>query len=187
MSLRTDLLIHKKKTIESFTLAKADISNINARLDNLDLMLKSIESRISSLFNDLTTTRAVSDKCNSDLNAQQFVLNDLREKFGSIDSESKTLSTAVSKNAKSIEKIEQKLKSESSGNRKLASSLKSLLKETEKLKKTMITRKDINDLKKSLKPDVTKLKKTTTMKSVGAGKKAAVKTTVKTIESTVKP
>ncbi len=71
MGLRKDFLAHKSKTMESFNLVSADISNINLNLVNLRTMLASVEDRISDFSGKIQKLNEALDKCGADIMLQR--------------------------------------------------------------------------------------------------------------------
>ena len=155
MGLRRDFLIHKRKTVESFTFVKADISSINLNIEHIKNVLASIESRISGIENDASSLRVSIEKCSSDINLQKnnslilwsrienidksigsavATVYSFKDKIDGIISKNQQMSSSISKNNESIKNISLRLSKQSLATRKLNSALRLSQKENQKLK-----------------------------------------------------
>lgn len=94
MGLRKDFLIHKRKTVESFRLVRADISSININIEHIRNMLSSMESRVSTLGNEVSSMHKALDKCSADINMQQNNNLNIQSRIEDIN---KSISSAVAK------------------------------------------------------------------------------------------
>ena len=70
MGLRKDFLVHKRKTVESFRFVKADVSSLNANVENIKNMLVHADSRISALETEAYNLKSLIDKCLYNIDAQ---------------------------------------------------------------------------------------------------------------------
>ncbi len=62
MSLRSDFVVHKKKTVESFQLVRIDISNLNNNQESLRASLSAVELRLASLDSAMSEVKSSIDK-----------------------------------------------------------------------------------------------------------------------------
>ena len=85
MGLRKDFLIHKRRTIESFRFARADITAINVNVEQLKNTLSSVESGISNIGSEISNLKNALDKCSSDINLQQISSLNVISKIDSIN------------------------------------------------------------------------------------------------------
>ena len=145
MGLRKDFSVHKRKTIESFELVKADISGISLEIESLKNIIASFGSRISAIDNELlnlsrnasSNNLSISskiDRRSSSMSDAIAAVNTLRNGINIISSNYQRMSKNMSGNKNSIKKLELKSKAESLRAGKLGYSLKKSQKETKKLK-----------------------------------------------------
>ena len=62
MSLRKDFLVHRRKTAESFRFVRADVSGIMINIEHIKNMLLALESKTSSLDNNIADLKNTLDK-----------------------------------------------------------------------------------------------------------------------------
>ena len=161
LGLRKDFLIHRKKTIDSFQMVRADVTSISLSLETIKNMLSSIESRISGLESEALGMRQSLERCSSGISMQQAEslsiqskiegingsiqnavakVNSFKGRVGSLVSKSQQISRAVSKNSNSIKKMLPRLRKQSLQARKLKSALRVSQEEAKKLR-NLINRK----------------------------------------------
>jgi len=111
MGLRKDFLAHKNKTMESFNLVSADISNINMNLVSLRTMLASVEGRISDFSGKIQKLNEALDKCGSDIALQRSnevvvtsTINDINSSISEISENLKSYETTLSGRLGAFEK-----------------------------------------------------------------------------------
>lgn len=155
MGLRQDFLIHKRKTVESFRLVRADISLVNINAERTRNILSSIESRISAFDDVLLDLRKSLDKFSADINIHQnnslnvqskveyisksivdavAVVNSLKNRINKLISKNQRISKNISSHSKSIKKLLLRSKSQTLKNRQLGSALSNSQEEIKNLK-----------------------------------------------------
>src|SRR3989338_1540535 len=156
MGLRKDFLIHKQRTIESFMLARADISGINVNIDHIRNSLASIELKLSSFDNEILSVKKIVDDCISDISMQRSgtlaiqskideignsingtvsTVGSIRERLNGIFSQNQKISKSISEHKSLINNLTSKISSQSASNRKLNTKLKNFDLEIKKVKK----------------------------------------------------
>ena len=125
MLLRKEFLIHRKKTVDAFSLVSADISNIHISLTNLKNLIESMDSRISELGNGMHGLRASVDRCISDINFQKsndlVTTSTIRDVNTSITEINGKLNSSANSISNRINSVEDKLGDFISNNKNLSS------------------------------------------------------------------
>lgn len=177
MGLRKDFLIHKAKTIESFLLARADISSINNSMEHLKIHVSSVESRILVIDNEVLNLRKLLDKCISDLSMQQMGNLSLMTK---IDSVSKSIGEMADNIGSFRNKVDNILSKNSGLSRQINSQNNSIKKLLPKSSKQSLEIRKLNSALKKSQQDIKKLR------NLMDRKLKTAKRADKEIESTVK-
>ena len=152
MGLRKDFLAHRNKTMESFNLVSADISNINLNLVNLRTMLASVEDRISDFSGKIQKLNDTLDKCGADISLQRSneavvtsTINDMNDSISEINESLKLHEKTLSGRLSSFE---ERLDDFASGSKvvsqKVASNTDSLKKLLPRSKSQSIQGKKMN-------------------------------------------
>lgn len=116
MGLRKDFSAHKRKTVESFALVRADISAISASIEQLKNRLSFIESETSMANSSILSLSNSVDKCSLSIKAQQSSSFNLQSKIehtnksianaiATISSLNKSLDSVLSKYQKISERV----------------------------------------------------------------------------------
>ncbi|MBI2647453.1 hypothetical protein HYW99_03165 [Candidatus Woesearchaeota archaeon] len=97
MGLRRDLVLHQKRTIESFRYVKEDISNLDAKIENLRNRLNSFDEGIISINNQLGSIQLSSEKCLSNINLQETTNKNFEAKIESTKEHLRNLDKEIKK------------------------------------------------------------------------------------------
>lgn len=97
MGLRKDFLVHKRKTVESFELVKADISSLNASIGNLGNTLALLDSRVNILSNEASLMRAAIDESRITYHNALSRIEDIRNSVDSIAATISSFKNIISK------------------------------------------------------------------------------------------
>ena len=148
MGIRKEFLVHKGKTVDAFSFVRADISSINANIEDIRNALVSMESRISVLDSQSSGLRTAIDRQqdnNSELqlkidkiavsvSAIASSVNSFRSNINGLVSNGQQMAKIASGNTGSIKKLFSISKAESIKNKQLASALKKSWQEIKKVK-----------------------------------------------------
>lgn len=148
MTIRRDFLIHRRKTVESFQLVRTDISSINTNIEHIKNTLASMELKISTFDNEhivldrfqknIEDFESKIDIINKSFEETKTGLNSLKEDIDNIMPENQDISSGLSKNSRSINKILSRIKTQTAKNRKLGSSVRKSQEEIDRLKKKVL-------------------------------------------------
>lgn len=186
LGIRKDFNVHKRKTVESFGLVRADISSINANIEQIRNSLASVEARIITLGTDIGGLRNSIDRCSSDINAHETAHSDMNSKIESIDESiggiNESISTAVAKiasfksrvdsiasrngtllrglsgNSQAIKRVLPRLNKQSLKTRKIGSDLRKARGEIEKSKRRHAKARKLAPVVRESQDQITKVK-----------------------------
>ncbi len=105
LGLRKDFSAHKRKTVESFALVRADISAISASIEQLKNRLSFIESETSMANSSISGLRNSIDKCSFSIKAQQSSSFNLQSKIEHIDKSIANAIATISSLNKSLDSV----------------------------------------------------------------------------------
>lgn len=71
LGLRHEFSMHRRKTVESFSLVRGDISAVYNIINTIKNSLSSLEFKLSAIETEGSSLRSAIEKCNSDINLQQ--------------------------------------------------------------------------------------------------------------------
>ena len=199
-------MVHKKKTIESFGLVRADISSISNSIEHFKNILSALESRISTLDNQVLELRKAIDKNTSEIRIQYnyniniqskieninksvsnifTTINSFKNNINKLISNNQQSSKDITINKNAIKKLFALSKNQSLKNKQLTSTLKRSQEEVKKLRSFINKRLKTITTKAIRKPYKRIAKKKTTpkrmLRKAKSPKKIVTETTKKTI------
>ena len=184
MSLRQDYLMHKKKTMESFSFVKVDVNSLSASVDSIRNSLASIDFRISSLGNEIDSLKGAIGQFVNEQSSQQVqiekivaqlkIQNETINSFHSFESRLKELkknndiqSGNVDKVWKDIKFLKKGAKSSNARNSRL---LKRINSELKAVKKKVSSARNMPSQLKQFDLEIKKLKNVIKRKAKSAKK-----------------
>ena len=141
LGLRNEFSVHKRKTVESFMLVRADVSNIMISMEHIKNMLLTLESKASVMDSNSADLKSTLDKYSFDAEEISKSTAQVSDAIGSFNnrlktaaSQNKSMSKEITRNNKSVKKLLPRFKRQSLEIKKLNSALKQSQNEIRKLK-----------------------------------------------------